>query len=139
MSPAALPATFAAAGFHSLSLYIRTDMFHINLAVLLALLIATPGLAPLHRLKVTGFALGILFSAHILILLIYVKYIYAVRLGEYSPFVFGPVSRSIYEWSYLFLHAVGWPALPLAIWAAMLVRVFLGRDREGYDKRARER
>ncbi len=127
--PETVPETMTAAGFQPSLVFIRTRMNHINLALLLALFLATPGLGLIHRLRVTLISSGILFLAHVLILLVYFKYIYAVRLGEYSPFLFGPIRRFIYEWSYLFLRAVGWPALPLAIWAPVLVPVFLKRHK----------
>ncbi len=72
--PKTVPEALTTAGFQSLSIFIRTRMNHINLALLLALFLATPGLALIHRLRVTLISLGILFLVHVLILLVYVKY-----------------------------------------------------------------
>lgn len=123
------PETLTPFGSPPLLIFIRTNKFHINLALLLALFMATPGLSFIPRLRLTSISLGILFLVHVLIMIIYVKNIYAPTLNEYSPFLLGPIRQSIYKWSYVFLRGIGWPAIPLMIWSAMLVPVFLKRHK----------
>ena len=104
---------------------IRVTDIHFNLFLLVALFLAVPGVPMKTRLANLGWALIIAIFFHILLLFLWVKFVYATQLGDWSTANYG-------EWGYnlfgMAKHLLDLPfklALPLVLWVAFYLRTLL--------------
>ncbi len=87
-----------------------------NSVILFALVLFSPGLGLGKRIWVfiAGFAL--LFLTQVFNILVQVKFLYALQLGEYSRLHYGAWERNLYAFLKQFLELIGKFAFPFAIW-----------------------
>lgn len=101
---------------------IRVTDLHFHLLLLGALFLAVPGVPLKRRLANLGWASLISVFFHLLLLVLWVQFVYATQLGEWSLEHYGPVARNAWGMA---KHLADLPiklALPLALWAAFYLR-----------------
>ena len=95
----------------------RLTDFHFDWILLAALFLATPGATPRERLRTLGWSSLGLAVFHLLLLLFYVKSVYANGLGDWSAQHYGAWGRNFWG---LGKHILDLPVkfgLPFALWA----------------------
>jgi hypothetical protein len=113
---------------------------HYNSVIYFALALFLPGLKPGKRAWVLTAGLLLLFFTQVLTVLVQVKFVYALQLGEYSRTHYGPWERNIYAFLKQFFELIGKFAFPFAIWM-----LFVYKEAIGYltgspsDKRPRKK
>ncbi len=106
---------------------IRVTDIHYHLVLLAALFLATPSLPWKKRLGDLGWAVLITIFFDIVLLFFWVKFAYATQLGDWSAANYGAFSRNFWG---LGKHLLDLPfklALPLALWSAFYLPLFLRR------------
>jgi hypothetical protein len=101
---------------------VRVADIHFPLILLVALFLATPGVAWRERLANLGVATIVMACFHVIDLFFWVKFVYATQLGPWSLQHYGPVARN--AWG-LGKHVLDLPvklALPLLLWCASYLR-----------------
>ena len=107
---------------------VRVTDIHFHLVLLTALFLGVPGVPWGKKLSRLGAAALIAVFFHILLLFLWVKFVYATQLGEWSMQNYGAFSRNAYG---LGKHLLDLPfklALPLALWAGFYLRTLLPRS-----------
>lgn len=95
----------------------RVTDLHFPLILMGALFLAVPGVPWKDRLSHLGWASLVSVFFHILLVVLWVQFLYATQLGDWSLENYGPVSREIWGMA---KHMADLPiklALPLALWA----------------------
>ena len=108
----------------------RVTDLHFHLVLVGALFLAVPGISWRERLAALGWALLAAFGYHLLLVLFWVKFVYATQLGAWSVEHYGPFARNFWG---LGKHLLDLPlklAFPFALWAAFHVRRLLPRRGE---------
>lgn len=109
----------------------RVTDLHFHLVLLGALFLAVPGVPWRHRLASLGWAALAAVFFHLLLVLFWVKFVYATQLGAWSAEHYGAFARNFWG---LGKHLLDLPfklALPFALWAAFHLDLLLpagGRD-----------
>jgi len=97
---------------------VRVTDVHFPLILLGALFLAVPGVPFKERLQNLGWAVLISVFFHLILLLFWVKFVYATQLGAWSLENYGPFARNFWG---LGKHLLDLPfkfGLPLALWVA---------------------
>lgn len=106
----------------------RVTDIHFHLVLLGVLFLAVPGVPWKRRLANLGWAFLVLLAFDLLLVLFWVKFIYATQLGAWSVETYGPFARNFWG---LGKHVLNLPiklALPFALWTAFyLDRLLAGR------------
>ena len=108
----------------------RVTDLHFHLVLLGALFLAVPGISWRERLGALGWALLAAFGFHLVLVLFWVKFVYATQLGAWSAEHYGAFARNFWG---LGKHLLDLPvklALPFALWAAFHLRRLLPRRAE---------
>lgn len=95
----------------------RVTDLHFPLILMGALFLAVPAVSWKDRLSHLGWASLISVFFHILLAVLWVQFVYATQLGDWSLEHYGPVSREVWGMA---KHMADLPiklALPLALWA----------------------
>lgn len=103
----------------------RVTDLHFHLVLLGALFLAVPGISWRERLTALGWALLVAFGFHLLLVLFWVKFVYATQLGAWSSEHYGAFGRNFWG---LGKHLLDLPvklALPFALWAVFHLRRLL--------------
>lgn len=106
----------------------RMTDFHFDWILLATLFLATPGAPARERLRTLGWSAAVLFLFHWLLVVFFVKSIYAIGLGEWSARHYGAFGRNF--WS-LGKHLLDLPikfGLPFALWAFFHLDRLRGTD-----------
>lgn len=104
---------------------LRLVDLHFNWILLVALFLAPPGVPPARRWGRLGWAALAVLVFHLALLVFHVESVYALELGEWSARHYGPLSRNFWA---LGKHVLDLPVklgLPLLLWAAFYLRLFL--------------
>lgn len=107
---------------------VRVTDIHFHLILLGALFLAVPGVPLRQRLGPLGWALLIAVFFHIADLFLWVKFVYATQLGEWTRQNYGEFGQNFWG---LAKHVTDLPfklALPLALWVGFYFRKLLGSD-----------
>jgi hypothetical protein len=108
---------------------IRVTDIHFNLIVLAALFLATQ--VPWRtRLGNLGWAVVIAIFFHMLLLFLWVKFVYATQLGEWSTQNYGEVGYNLFGMAKHLLDLPFKLALPLILWAGFYLRTLLPQRTE---------
>jgi hypothetical protein len=97
-----------------------TDL-HFPVILLAALFLAVPGVPWRERLSNLGVALVVTALFHLVLVLFWVKFVYATQLGDWSLEHYGALARNFWG---LGKHLLDLPvklALPLLLWAGFYV------------------
>ena len=97
-----------------------------NSVILFALVLFSPGLRPVKRIWVFIVGFALLFLTQAFNVLVQVKFLYAVQLGEYSRLHYGPWERNLYAFLKQFFELIGRFAFPFAIWMLLTYKETLG-------------
>lgn len=106
-----------------------TDL-HFPVILLVALFLAVPGVRWQERLSNLGVALVAMAVFHVVLVLFWVKFVYATQLGAWSLEHYGAFARNFWG---LGKHLLDLPiklALPLLLWAAFYLDRLLPRAAE---------
>lgn len=101
---------------------VRVTDLHFHLLLLGAMFLAVPEVPLKKRLAHLGWASLISVFFHILLLVLWVQFVYATQLGEWSLAHYGPAARNAWGMA---KHLADLPlklAWPLALWAAFYLR-----------------
>ena len=99
---------------------------HYNSVIYFALALFLPGLNLGKRAWVLTAGLLLLFFTQVLTVLVQVKFVYALQLGEYSRTHYGPWERNIYAFLKQFFELIGRFAFPFAIWMLFVYKEAIG-------------
>ncbi len=100
---------------------VRVTDLHFHLVLLTALFLAVPGVPWRQRLSNLSWALLISVFFHLVLLVFWVKFVYATQMGSWSLAHYGAVSRNLFG---LGKHLLDLPfklSLPLVLWAAFYI------------------
>lgn len=97
-----------------------------NSVILFALVLFSPGLRPLKRIWVLIAGFALLFLTQVFNVLVQVKFLYALQLGDYSRLHYGPWERNFYAFLKQFFELIGRFAFPFAIWMFFTYRETVG-------------
>jgi len=89
---------------------------HYNSVILFALVLFSPGLALRKRAWILGAGMVLLFLTQVLTVLVQIKFMYVIQLGEYSRAHYGAWDRNIWAFLKQFFELIGRFAFPFAIW-----------------------
>ena len=99
---------------------------HYNSVILFALILFSPGLAFGKRMWVLVAGLLLLFFTQVLTVLVQIKFLYALQLGEYSRIHYGPWERNMAAFLKQFFELIGRFAFPFAIWMLFTYKETIG-------------
>lgn len=108
---------------------VRVTDTHFPLIMLFAFFLATPGISWRRKLETLGWSVLIAIFFHMISLLLWVKFVYATQLGDWSVENYSPLARN--AWG-LAKHLADLPfkfSLPVLLWAAFHLRELLGASR----------
>ncbi len=111
-----IPMGLAAGGQKPVQAMREVRDLHYNSVIFFALALFLPGLGLGKRAWVLSAGLLLLFFTQVLTVLVQVKFVYALQLGEYSRAHYGPWERNIYAFLKQFFELIGRFAFPFAIW-----------------------
>ena len=106
---------------HSLVGTLRVTDLHFHLVLLAALFLGIPGIPWRQRMSNLSWALLISVFFHLLLLVFWVEFVYAVQMGSWSLAHYGPFARNLFG---LGKHLLDLPfklSLPLVLWAAFYI------------------
>lgn len=109
---------------------IRVSDLHFNLILTGALFLAIPGIGRAKRWENLGWAVLASIFFHLVLLLFFVKFVYATQLGAWSGQHYGFFAQNFWG---LGKHLLDLPfkfALPFFLWAAFYFEEFLAHVRE---------
>ncbi|MFO7652537.1 MAG: hypothetical protein R6X25_01830 [Candidatus Krumholzibacteriia bacterium] len=112
---------------------ITLTQIHFNLIVLLALSFALPGLRSRHALERLLMAATVLWASQVLNLLLHVKTMYALGLGEWSRLHYSELAQNVYGFLRHFTDLPGRFSFPFLAWLGFnwkRVRPLLGDSME---------
>ncbi|MEM9553465.1 MAG: hypothetical protein AAGC60_04350 [Acidobacteriota bacterium] len=118
---------------------VRVTDTHFPLLMLGAFFLAVPGIPWRRRLENLGWAVLIAIFFHIFSLFLWVKFIYATQLGDWSLENYGPLARNVWGLS---KHLADLPfklALPILLWAAFYFRELTGRPAPARTPRGKKK
>ncbi len=113
-----------------------------NSVILFALVLFSPGLALVKRVWVFMAGFALLFLTQLVNILIQVKFLYALQLGEYSRLHYGTWERNIYAFLKQFFELIGRFAFPFAIWMFFTYKETVGylvKAEPGIEPRRRKK
>ena len=104
---------------------VRVTDTHFPLVMMMAFFLAVPGLPWRTKLQNLGWAFLFLVFFHILSLFLWVKFVYATQLGEFSMTQYNAFQRNFWGLS---KHLADLPfklGMPLILWTAFYIRAIL--------------
>ena len=110
---------------------VRVTDIHFNLFLLAALFLAMPGVSWKQRLANLAWALLISVFFHILLLFLWVKFVYATQLGDWSTAHYGELGYNLFGMAKHLLDLPFKLALPLALWAVFYLKALLPERNSG--------
>ncbi len=110
---------------------VRVTDIHFNLFLLGALFLAVPGVAWKPRLANLAWALLISVFFHILLLFLWVKFVYATQLGDWSTAHYGEFGYNFFGMAKHLLDLPFKLALPLALWSVFYLKALLPERHSG--------
>ncbi len=108
---------------------VRVTDIHFHLWLLGALFLAVPGVGLKRKLSALGVACLIAVFFHLIDLFLWVKFVYATQLGDWSREHYGAFAQNLWG---LAKHVMDLPfklALPLVLWVAFYYRQLTARHR----------
>lgn len=103
----------------------RGETVHYNMVILLAIILASPGLTWKRRIKFSLIGAGVLYIFHCFQVATKFEYHFAYERGPYSEMFYSDFQRSLLEIGSRFFEVFGQQALPFAIWALLCVPIIL--------------
>lgn len=104
---------------------VRVTDLHFHLVLLATLFMAVPGVPWRERLSNLAWAVLIAIFFHLLLLVFWVKFVYATQLGSWSLEHYGPFARNLYGMGKHLLDLPFKLSLPLVLWAAFYIKLML--------------
>lgn len=104
---------------------IRVTDLHFPFVLLGAFFLAVPAVPFALRLRRLGWATLVFVLFHLLLLILWVQFVYATQLGEWSAEHYGPFARNAWGLAKHVTDLVVKLALPFVLWAAFYLRNLL--------------
>jgi hypothetical protein len=101
------------------------ETVHYNMVILLAIILASPGLGWKRRIKFSLIGAGLLFVFHAFQVATKFENHFAHERGPYSEMYYSDFQRSLLEIGTRFFEVFGQQALPFAIWALLCAPIIL--------------
>lgn len=116
----------------------RGESVHYNILILLAMILASPGIAWKKRLQFVAIGVAVIYVLHAFQVAVKIEREFASNAGAYSETYYSDFHRSALEIITQFFEVFGQQLLPFAIWAILCVPAILKKVKGDPSQAARD-
>ena len=110
-----------------LSIRVHANVVHFDMVLLFALIWAVPGIKWKKRMKILLLGFAIVFVLHLIKILIFVKYEYAIHMKVGGIHLWSPAEQKGYRYVKDFILLIVNQIFPILIWSLLYVKYWWGK------------
>ncbi len=110
-----------------LSIRVHANVVHFDMVLLFALIWAVPGIKWKNRMKIFLLGFAVVFILHLVKILVFVKYEYALHMKVGGLHLWSPMQQRAYRYVKDFILLIVNQIFPIVIWSLLYLRYWWGK------------